>query len=111
MFERDTIERAVDLQQRSYALLTWMTDAIDRGFIAFDTAHHYATLPEATLAWLNRHFLDVPAAARPTREDLSAFTNLFASYLETSFDLIEQPGERLYSPNAHCLGPDLPIVV
>ena len=31
MFERDTITVAVDLQQGSYQLLRWMTDASRRG--------------------------------------------------------------------------------
>jgi hypothetical protein len=105
MFEPQIIERAVDLQQRSYALLTWMTTAIDRGFITFDAAHNYATLPEATLAWLDSHYLDVPAVARPSRDDLREFANLFATYLEASFDLVDDPGQRLYSPDAHCFCP------
>src|SRR5688572_6344885 len=68
MFDPETIENAVDLQQRSYRLLRWMTDAIDRGFVQFDVAHHYATLPEATRVWLKRHHHDLPRTARPELE-------------------------------------------
>lgn len=99
MFERTQIERAVDLQQRSYKLLRWMTDAIERGFISFDAAHTFSTLPDAAFAWLDRHQESIPVAARPPREDLRAFASLFASYLETSFELVEEPGTRLAS---HC---------
>ena len=105
MFERTTIERAVDLQQRSYKLLKWMADAVDRGFISFGAAHTFSTLPEATSAWIEEHYLNLPNAARPERADLPAFANLFSTYLDNSFDLVEQPGQRLYSPDAHCFCP------
>jgi hypothetical protein len=105
MFERNQIARAVDLQQRSYKLLRWMTDAVERGFITFQAAHTYSTLPEAARAWLDAHGTSVPAPARPPREDVAAFANLFSTYLDNSFDLVENPGQRLYSPDAHCFCP------
>src|SRR5690606_5750613 len=43
--------------------------------------------------------------ARPAREHIAAFSNLFATYLDSSFDLFEQPRQRLYSPDAHCFCP------
>ena len=82
-----------------------MTDAVDRGFITFRAAHKYASLTEATLAWIDRHYNDLPLAARPAREEVRAFANLFTTYLDTSFDLVESPGQRLYSPDAHCFCP------
>src|SRR5882724_8290261 len=105
MFERDALARAVDLQRRSYKLLRWMTDAIDRGFISCDAAHDFASLPPATFAWIDRHYADLPPAARPQHDDLRPFCNLFATYLETSFELLENPGQRLYSPDHHCFCP------
>lgn len=105
MFVPTEIERAVDLQQRSYALLRWATDAVDKGFLAFDTLHSYASLPGAALAWLESHYENVPKAARPERDDLRDFVKLFATYLEGSFDLIEDPGLRLVSPQSHCFCP------
>jgi len=89
-----TLERAIDLQQRSYKLLQWLTSAIDRGFIAFGAAHDFATLPAATNVWLARHYAVLPPAGRPEREDLRAFSNLFATYLESSFELLRDPGTR-----------------
>ena len=105
MFERTQIERAVDLQQRSYQLLRWLTDAVERGFISFKAAHTFSTLPEATHAWIVEHYNDLPHAARPPREHLRAFVELFVSYLDSSFELIETPGKRLYSDDAHCFCP------
>jgi hypothetical protein len=37
VFSRSALERAMDLQRRSYALLVWMGNAIRKGFILFDT--------------------------------------------------------------------------
>jgi hypothetical protein len=105
MFERTSIENAVDLQQRSYKLLRWMADAVDRGFISTRAAHSFSTLPEAALAWLESHYNDLPRAGCPERNDLRRFANLFSSYLESSFDLYERPRQRLYSPEAHCFCP------
>jgi hypothetical protein len=105
MFDRAVLEQAVDLQRRSYELLKWMADAVRRGFIRFDTAHAYATLPQAALAWIERHFQDLPRAAQPTREELRPFSNLFSTYLEASFELVRDPGKKLHSPRNHCFCP------
>jgi hypothetical protein len=79
MFERSQIERAVDLQQRSYKLLRWMIDAIDRGFISIGAAHTFSTFPEATTAWIDRHYNDLPNAARPPRDDMPTSSTIRAS--------------------------------
>src|SRR5262245_57767864 len=105
LFEEGAIRRAVDLQRRSYTLLRWMDQAIEKGFISYDAAHTYATLSGATQAWIDRHYMDIPVAARPAKEDVPAFSALFATYLEGSFDLVREPGQRLYSPDAHCFCP------
>jgi hypothetical protein len=104
VFERDAIARAVDLQARSYLLLRWMTDAIDRGFIAFGDAHEFASLSAATSGWIDRHYADLPPAARPPRDDLRPFCNLFATYLESSFELLEDPGMRHCGCDCYCCG-------
>lgn len=105
MFDRTQIELAVDLQRRSYRLLRWVVDAIDRQFISFDTAHAFATFPEAAAAWIAEHYHNLPQDARPRQEHIEPFTRFFASYLDVSFDLIEDPGKQLYSPDAHCFCP------
>jgi len=97
VLEAAALERAIELQQRSYKLLHWMTEAIDRGFISFGAAHDFASLPAATHVWLDRHYAVLPMAARPLREDLRAFSNLFATYLTSSFELRRDPGVRRLS--------------
>jgi hypothetical protein len=71
VFERDAITRAVDLQRRSYQLLRWMTDAIDRGFISYGDAHEFASLSAATFVWIDRHYADLPPAATASRRPAS----------------------------------------
>ncbi len=105
MLNRKQISVAVDLHQRSYELLRWMADAVTRGFIVFDTAHDYATLPEAAEKWISRHYNDIPLRARPDRSQLADFSALFSTYLQNSFDLMRDPGKQLYSPDAHCFCP------
>lgn len=105
VLDEQAIRRAVEIHARSYNLLRWLESAIDRGFIAFDAAHHYTTFPEAARAWLDEHYLNVPENARPRREDLAEFSAFFGTYLESSFHLVEAPGQRRYSPNAHCFCP------
>lgn len=105
MFDRTQIALAIDLQRRSYQLLRWVANAIDKQFISFDTAHNYATFPEAAAGWIAEHYHNLPQDARPRQEHIEPFSRIFASYLEVSFDLIEDPGKQLYSPGAHCFCP------
>ena len=105
MLDPVALSRAVDLQDRSYQLLLWMADAVKNGFIKFTTAHNYGTLPEACENWIISHYSDIPHRARPDKSDLIDFSRLFTSYLTTSFDLRENPGKQLYSPDAHCFCP------
>jgi hypothetical protein len=105
MFQAETIERAVELQRTSYRLLRWLTDAIERGFISFTAAHRFTTLPEAFTAWVEEHHAGLPPDTRPTAGDLPAFAHLFTTYLEGSFDLVEDPGQRLASWQHHCFCP------
>lgn len=101
-FDPDEIARAVALQRASYRLLRWATDGIDRGFLSTRAVHGFATLPEAAHAWIESHYENLPTDARPPAADLRPFANLFATYLDASFDLLDEPGTRLYSPEAHC---------
>jgi hypothetical protein len=105
MLNQNDIRYAVDMQHRSYLLLKWMTKAVEEGFIEFETAHDYSSLPEAAEAWILRHYLNIPPGARVAREDLGKFCEFFSTYLKNSFDLTPNPGKQLYSPDAHCFCP------
>ncbi|HET9934042.1 MAG TPA: hypothetical protein VFQ35_25235 [Polyangiaceae bacterium] len=105
MLTRNEIERAVELQTKGYLLLQWLEKALEEGFIAPEAAHVYASMEDSAFAWIERHYLNLPVAARPAREDLVPFSRLFSTYLTNTFDLEADPGERLYSPDAHCFCP------
>jgi hypothetical protein len=105
VFTSEQMSRAVGLQARSYELLQWVSSAITKGFVSFKTAHHYASAASAAEEWITRHYLDIPERARPAIEDMKDFCGLFSTYLENSFELVSDPGKRLYSPDAHCFCP------
>ncbi|MGO1072991.1 hypothetical protein [Lysobacter sp. CA199] len=102
MLQEADIEYAVDLQARSYALLKWLAEAIQRGLVDFEAAHAYGSDPQAAAAWIQRHYSELPSLARLPPEHLEAFCRLFASQLGDSQRLVPDPGQRLYSPDAHC---------
>lgn len=65
MLDRIRIEEALDLQQRSYQLLLWLSEAVPRGFVSFDTAHDYASSADAAKAWIEEHLtISRPAGGR-----------------------------------------------
>lgn len=100
MFEENEITSAVDIQRRSYRLLRWVGDAIKRGFIRLERAHQYSSEADAAQAWISEHFASLPHDCRPparTGEEFRRFATFFASYLLTSFDLLEDPGVRAAS--------------
>jgi hypothetical protein len=105
MLIRDKVENAVRLQACGYQLLKWLEKALRDGFITPEAAGMYATSEDAAYSWLDKHYLNLPDSARPERSDLRAFSNLFSTYLDCTFDLEAKPGKRLYSPNAHCFCP------
>lgn len=98
MLPADQLTLAIEIQTRAYKLLRWVTGAIEKGFIPATRAHEYACISESALDWIEEHHLNLPTEARPERVYLVPFANYFATYMETSFDILEQPGKRLVSP-------------
>ena len=88
----------MELQRRSYELMVWLGQAVRRGFVSFDTAHEYATAAESARDWILEHWANIPPRCRPTESKgpaLMRFANVFTSYLETSFELVEKPGTHV----------------
>ncbi len=75
MIEPSVLNRAVELQRRSYRLLRWAGEAVDGGRLEFETLHESASLPDAAFAWIDAHVTQLPADARPRLEDLRAFAS------------------------------------
>jgi hypothetical protein len=99
------LDLAVELQAKSYALLKWVGQAVSSDLLSFRTAHEYTSLPLAAKDWIEKHYMNIPVAARVDEKHLSAFANFFSTYLENSFDLIASPGRIKFSPDAHCFCP------
>jgi hypothetical protein len=100
MFDRAQLEEAVEIGNRAYRLIRWVGDAIERGFITFTSAHEYASDAEAAAAWIAEHYHNIPPDSRPPAKSgvvLARFANYFASYLNTSFELLAGPGVELRS--------------
>jgi hypothetical protein len=97
MLAPDRLTLAIDIHAQSYHLLRWVGEAVGRGFIPATRAHQYATVGEAALDWIEEHYLNFPQAMRPDRLHLREFANFFATYVTSSFDIIERPGTRLDS--------------
>jgi hypothetical protein len=99
------LDLAVEMQAKSYALLKWVGQSVSSGLLSFRTAHEYSTLPVAAAGWIDKHYLNIPDAARVDPNDIPVFANFFSTYLENSFDLIANPGKIKFSPDAHCFCP------
>lgn len=102
MLKPDELTLAVDLQRRSYNLLLWLSTAISKGVIQVNRAHDYMNEAEAAQDWIEGHYLNLPPNCRPEREQLKPFSRFFASYLTTSFELVDQPIHRLESKCGCC---------
>lgn len=108
MIWNETIENVISLHQKAYNLLLWVQGAMDSGWISPKSAHQNMSALQVTKDWLLKHYLNLPNAVRPDKDDqdeIDAFCNLFSAFLITSFDIDEQPGQRLYSEAAHCFCP------
>jgi hypothetical protein len=98
MLPPDRLQLALDIHARSYRLLKWVAEAIGKGFIAAARAHEYADVTDAAYDWIEEHYQNLPTNSRPERSQLLPFANFFATYVMSSFDVIEQPGLTLESP-------------
>lgn len=105
MFNKEKLAYAVDLQKKAYELLMWTNSALKDGVISFKAMHQYASISDSAQDWVTRHYENIPAKARPEQDDIPAFCEMFSTFLQNSFDLIEKPGKNLFSTDAHCFCP------
>jgi hypothetical protein len=97
MLPQDDLTLAIDIQSRSYKLLRWVAEAIEKGFVPVKRAHEYANVSDSALDWIDEHYLNFPPETRPDRRYIRNFANFFSTYVMSSFDIIEKPGTRLHS--------------
>ena len=87
MLDRDRLDRLLDLQRRSYALLRWIDAKVQSGTLPLDSLHGALDASAAATEWLSRHATSLPPHVRPPEGTLSEFAHLFSSYLVTSFEV------------------------
>lgn len=97
MIAKSDIEFALSVQERSFKLLQWLGKAVGEGFIPIVQAHGMADAGSAAKDWLQRQWLSLPPACRPSEGEMEAVANFFGTYLETSFDFDESPKQRFVS--------------
>lgn len=93
-----SLERLLELQDQSYRLLQWLNRQLVEGGVTFDAVHREGTVREAFQAWLERSGASLPRELRPAAADADVLANLFASYLETSFEVVT----RKVAPGCPC---------
>ncbi|QDU09435.1 hypothetical protein [Gimesia aquarii] len=97
MLPVDELTLAIDIHARSYKLLRWVSDDVERAFNPRTRSHEFANVADVVLDWVEQHYLNFPIEMRPDRRHLSQFANYFSTYVLTSFDVIDQPGMQLVS--------------
>ena len=106
MLDRSQLEEALDFQQRSYQLLLWLSKAVPRGFISFDTAHDYASCAESARAWIEEHFDNLPQEGRPQRHQVEPDSLLQCHTTYPSLRRIAHGSLRLGIVANICVDPD-----
>lgn len=94
LLDRAPLERALDLARRAYRLMLWLGDAVERGFIAHEAAHLYASGQAGARAWVEKHYDNIPPDARPARADVRDFCNVLETFRTGSLDLEADPAPR-----------------
>lgn len=97
MFKEQELINAVKIQRLSYSFLTWLSEQLDNGRMTLSTNHGDIPFSEVIFDWVDAHYDFLPMSIRPEKEDMKAFSNYFASYLTTSFDIEENPEQGILS--------------
>lgn len=97
MLSQTDIEHALSIQNRCYKLLLWLGNAVREGFVPVVKAHAVTDVGHAAKTWVETHFFNLPEDCRPLADEMEPFSSFFGTYLETSFDIISNPGTRYES--------------
>lgn len=98
IFDYQRLAIAIATRDRSYKLLMWISNAIDKGLIFPSRAAHHSGGPEAATEWMNANYQIIPENLRPSRPGIDEFAAFFSTYLTSSFDVIQKPGTKGAGP-------------
>jgi predicted RNA-binding Zn ribbon-like protein len=91
MFDAPSLDKVVQLQQRSFRLIRWLNQAMRKNIVSFNEIHEAMSAAQASETWLRRSFNNLPPETRPEPEDIPIFASLLASCLTTSYEVVETP--------------------
>ena len=97
-FDYKRLAKAIATRNRSYKLLLWISDAIDKGLIQPSRAANHSGGPDAAIEWLRSNYYHIPEQLRPAENDIDEFAAFFSTYLTSSFDVVEKPGTKGEGP-------------
>ena len=97
-FDYRRLAIALATRDRSYNLLMWISNAIDKGLILPSRAAHHSGGPEAATEWLRANYKIIPEDLRPSENAIDEFAAFFSTYLTSSFDVIQKPGTKGTGP-------------
>lgn len=83
----EKMERALDLQRRSYALLLWVGQNARRL-----VDQESLSSCRSCVDWLKRHWNEFPVELRPRLHELDAFAKMLTSFFTTSFHIDAKNG-------------------
>jgi hypothetical protein len=84
----EELERALDLQKRSYALLLWIGQSASR-LLDQQALGSWSSCVD----WLKHHWNDFPVELRPGLAELDAFAKMLTSFFTTSFHVDVKNGK------------------
>jgi len=91
LLDHARLRHVVDLQHRAYGVLMWLRQQLYEGKAHLLPAqrHDPGTVATTVADWVARNWYGLPERLRPeSKDDLSTFTNLIASFLLTSFEVV-----------------------
>lgn len=94
MLDRAELRRAIALHEQAYGLFKWLNASMKRGQRALDGSLEALSFADAAAEWIRRWWSTLPTDHRPADADADAFAHLFASYLATSFRVVERSAVR-----------------
>lgn len=97
MLTPQDVERAVRIQRKAYALLSWFQDRIADA--AFPDHETHSVMDDVLVAqqWIERNLSVLPSEAAPAPDEVEPLAAMFASYLTTSFQAANSGSTRLVS--------------
>ncbi len=102
MFHKEEVEKAVRIQKLGYSFLRYITDKIDKNKFTFSRIHEQEKSSDVVFEWINDYYDYLPKSILPKKDEIREFSNYFASYLTTSFELMEEPERTNNLTGCYC---------